>query len=124
MNTRLEYLDFVLLGIESFDDLNPVQRFCQPTCDIGVDLAPFAKDGTNVAEGLHRYDPKQRQWNDQKNGHPDIDGDQQREGYHSGQHSSNQLYQTGSYQVPHPFDIGHDAGDEGTGLGTREVADG
>ena len=52
---------FALFRMIPLDDANPAERFRQASCDFGIDLAAFAKNGTNRRESFVQCERKTAQ---------------------------------------------------------------
>ena len=107
-----EDADLLALGAEPLDDPDAAQGFGQPSGDVGVDLAPLAEDGPDVAEGLQRDQTQDGEGDQGVEGHQDADPEEEEEGADGGQDSAEEVDESRPDQVPDPLHVGHDPGDQ------------
>ena len=119
-----EDADLLPLGAEPLDHPDTPQRFGEPAGDVGVDLAPLAEDGADVAEGLQRDQSQDGEGNQGVDRHQDADPEEEKEGADGGQDSAEKMDESRADQVPDTLHVGHDPGDQLPRLGVVEEPDG
>ena len=103
------------LGVVALDNANATEGFGEAASDLGVNLGALAKDGADSAEGL-KYQAEDK-WCDGKGEEAilGVDTNEDDEGEYGSEDAADEVEQAGADEVADAFDIGHDAGDEGTG---------
>ncbi len=107
--------DFFLafLSVITLDHADAAERFRQPARNFGIDLSTLPENWTDRRERLIQSDGKAEQKAECQQGHDRTDAKQHDHRYAGGQHSSNQIDQSGTEQISDSFYVGHDARDQG-----------
>ena len=107
---------FALFRVISLDHAHPAQRLREASCHFGVDLSPLAKNGTDRSECLVQRDGKAKQKAECQQRHHRADAEEHDHRNAGGEQPADQVDQSGPQQVPHAFDIAHDARNQRAGL--------
>ena len=114
---------FAFFGRVALDHANAAERFGQPAGDLGVDLAPLAKQRPQLAEGVRHAAAEQTQHDDGDDRQLPVEIKENADSDDRREDTADQLHEPGPHQVPDALGIAHDARQQHAGLRRIEVAD-
>src|SRR5579863_3560070 len=117
MHSACENFLFAIFRVVALDHADTSERLREPARDLSIDLAAFAKDGTNRAKGFVEGYGKKQQESEGDASHDRADAEQHNQRDAGGYQTADQIHQSSANQVANAFDIAHDARDQYATLG-------
>ena len=110
-----EDVGLALFGVITLDDADSAKGFRETAGNFGVDLGPFAEDGSDGLEGALKDETEYDENSKAHDRHLHAELDEVAEGEEGGEDAAKEVNDTGADEIANPFDVGHDPGDESAG---------
>jgi hypothetical protein len=121
VDTAAEHLFLPGLRHVGLHHPDPTQPLGKPAGDLRVDLPALPEDGPQPPERERHPAAEDHQDHQHRQCHGSVEGEEDHRRGHGREEPADEIDDPGPHQVPDPFGIAHDPGDEHPGLGGVEV---